>query len=243
MKKSLLLLAIVSLFAANVFAASYWVVMKDGSRYECKQKWTTHDGKAWFTSVSGQTFAVDPVQIDTAKSDEVTKYNGAQVINIGGPTVAATTAAPQQGIGAQIKLRKAAPAVVQAPPPTTSPSAPLPMGQTNAEMGAEVIQKFERAYENVGIFEHKVVSTGAHTIRAELTADNEEKVFNAISATAFLTVRDAGVPGVHIDMIELFMRTTTGGSSGRFQMTREDALAVVNKQISKGDYFVRKVLY
>ncbi len=243
MKKSLLLIAIVSLFAANAFAASYWVVLRDGSRYECKQKWTVHDGKAWFTTVGGQTFAVDPVQIDPAKSDEATKFNGAQVFALGGPNVPATTTVPQQGLGAQIKLRKTPTVAPTPPPPATSPSAPPPVGQTNGELGVEVIQKFERAYENVGIFEHKVISTGAHTIRAELTADNEEKVFNAISATAFLAVRDAGVPGVHIDMIELFMRTTTGGSSGRFQMTREDAQAVYSKQISKGDYFVQKVLY
>jgi hypothetical protein len=106
-----------------------------------------------------------------------------------------------------------------------------------------VLQKFERAYENVGIFEHKVTSLNSHTVHVELTADSEEKVFNAISATAFLAVRDAGVPGVKLDMIELFMKTTMGGSSGRFQMTREDALALDNKQISKEDYFVRKVIY
>ncbi len=106
-----------------------------------------------------------------------------------------------------------------------------------------MLQKFERAYENVGIYEHKVVSTGAHTIRCELTADSEEKVFNAISATAFLETRDAGVPGVHLDMIELFMKTTIGGSSGRFQMTRDDAQAIDTKAIEKSDYFVKKVIY
>jgi hypothetical protein len=243
MKKSLLLVAIVSLFAANAFAASYWVVTKDGSRYECKQKWTIHDGKAWFTTVAGQTFAVDPNQIDAAKSEEATKYNGAQVFNIGGPNVPATTSAPQQGLGSQIKLRKPADTPPVPPPPTTTGSGTAPIGQSSGELSAEVLQKFDRAFENVGIYEHKTISTGAHTIRCELTADSEEKVFNAISATAFLEVRDAGVPGVHLDMIELFMRTTIGGSSGRFQMTREDAQAVDSKAISKSDYFVRKVIY
>src|SRR5258708_40349005 len=124
MKKSLLLLAIVSLFAANAFAASYWVVMKDGSRYECKQKWTVHDGKAWFTTVAGQTFAVDPVQIDPAKSDEATKFNGAQVINIDGPNVAAPTTAPPQGLGAQVKLRKTPNGAPNPLPTPTPPAAP-----------------------------------------------------------------------------------------------------------------------
>jgi hypothetical protein len=243
MKKPLLLVAIVSLFAANAFAASYWVVTKDGSRYECKQKWTIHDGKAWFTTVAGQTFAVDPTQIDPAKSEEATKYNGAQVFNIAGPGVPATTTAPQQGLGSQIKLRKPVETPAVAPPPTTTGSGQAAIGQSSGELSGEVLQKFDRAYENVGIFEHKTVSTGAHTIRCELTADSEEKVFNAISAAAFLEVRNAGVPGIQIDMIELFMKTTTGGSSGRFQMTRDDALAIDNKTIAKSDYFVKKVIY
>jgi len=44
-------------------------------------------------------------------------------------------------------------------------------------------------------------------------------------------------------MVELFMKTTTGGSSGRFQMTRADAQALDSKQMSREDYFIRKVIY
>lgn len=255
MRKSLLLFAMVSLFAANAFAASYWVVMKDGSQYECKQKWTVKDGKAWFTTVAGQTLTVDPAQIDVAKSEQATKYNGGAVI-AGAATAPTTTAAAQEGLGSQIKLRKPASQVAPAaaPPPapapttptttgSTAPAVPPPIPQGGGELSAEVLQKFERAFENVGIFEHKVVSTSAHSIRAEVTADSEEKVFNAISATAFLEVRDGGVPGVHLDMVELFMKTTTGGSAGRFQMTRDDAQAIDSKQMDKSDYFVRKVIY
>ena len=47
MKKSLLLIAVITLFASNVFAASYWVVLKDGSRYECKQKPVVANGKLY----------------------------------------------------------------------------------------------------------------------------------------------------------------------------------------------------
>jgi hypothetical protein len=243
MKKSLLLLATVLLFASNAFA-SYWVVLKDGSRYECKAKPTVTNGKASFTTLGGQTFNVEASQIDVAKSEEATKYNGAQVFNIGGP--AAGSGQPQQqGLGSQIKLRKLPANNTPPPPPaaTTSAGAAPPAATGAGALSSEVLQKFDRAFENVGIFEHKVVSTGAHSLRADLTADSEEKVFNAISATAFLAVRDAGVPGVKIEMVELFMRTTNGGASGRFQMTREDATAIDSKQITKEDYFVRKVIY
>ncbi|MGZ7042124.1 MAG: hypothetical protein ACXVH7_10075, partial [Thermoanaerobaculia bacterium] len=62
-------------------------------------------------------------------------------------------------------------------------------------------------------------------------------------ATSFLITRNAGVTGVRVDMVELFMRTTTGGSSGRFQMSRSDAEALDTKQISQQDYFIRKVIF
>jgi hypothetical protein len=243
MKKSISLVALVTLFAVNA-SASYWVVMKDGTRYEAKQKWTLHNGKAEINLVSGQTLSVEPGAIDPAKSDEMTRMGGANVI---GREQAAAPPRPQQetsALGSAIKLRKTP--VVQpsqsAPPPPTPSTAP-PIANSAGAMSEEVVQKFLRAYENVGIFEHTVVSTGAHSLRAELTADSEEKVFNAISATSFLTVHDAGIQGVHIDMVELFMKTTTGGSSGRFQMSRADAEALLAKQITKEDYFVRKVIY
>jgi hypothetical protein len=56
-------------------------------------------------------------------------------------------------------------------------------------------------------------------------------------------VRNAGVDGVQIDMVEMFMKTTTGGSAGRFQMTRADAEALDKRTISQQDYFVQKVIY
>ena len=95
----------------------------------------------------------------------------------------------------------------------------------------------------MGIFEHTLSATGPHSLRAELTTDNEEKVFNAISASSFLIVRNAGVAGAQVDMVELFMKTTMGGAAGRFQMSRADAQTLDSKQMSREEYFIRKVIY
>jgi hypothetical protein len=56
-------------------------------------------------------------------------------------------------------------------------------------------------------------------------------------------VRNAGITGVQIDSIDLFMKTTTGGASGRFHLTREDAQALEAKTITREEFFVRKVLF
>ena len=237
MRKTLILF-IAALVVSMPAFATYWVVMKDGTQYQAKAKPTVQNGKAIIQLESGSTITVDPNAIDVPKSEEATKMGGGKVITYDAEQDASKPQAEQSSLGAAIKLRKLQ-AQQQAAATDTAATPAIP----SSSLGNDVMDKFARAYENVGIYEQKVTSPSAHAIHVELTADSEEKVFNAISATAFLITRNAGVPGVQIDMVELFMKTTTGGSAGRFQMTRDDAVAIDSKTLSREDYFVRKVLY
>ena len=77
----------------------------------------------------------------------------------------------------------------------------------------------------------------------KLTTDTEDRVFGAITATAFFMI---GVPrstGSQIDLIELYMQTTTGAAAGRFHMTKDDADQINGKKLTPQSYFVQKVLY
>lgn len=245
MKKTLTLFALASLLSVQSFA-SYWVVLKDGTKYKAKAKPAVTNGKALVQLENGQSLQLDASLIDNAKSEQQTR------LGLGDANVLAEGQAPPQvkkegpSLGSSIKLRKLPaqqPAAATPTPVDTAPAiAPLPSSGGPA-MSSEVIDKFERAFENVGIFEHKVNSPGPHLIHADVTADTEEKVFNAISAVAFLMVRNAGVPGAQVDMVELFMGTVTGGAAGRFRMTREDAQAIDSKTMTREDYFVKKVLF
>jgi hypothetical protein len=235
MKKSLFLAAALSLVAAHAFA-TYFVVLKNGTVYRAKAKWTIQNGKALVSLESGQSLLLDPNLIDQPKSEQATKTNGADLNTIDlSPQVGAAGSGQTSDLGSAFKIHKAAPVAPVPVAVASAPSGPL--------LSAEVVDKFDRAYENVGIFEKKITATGAHTLRAELTADSEDKVFNAISATSFLITRNAGVSGAQVDLVELFMKTTTGGSSGRFQMSRSDAEALDAKQISQQDYFIRRVIF
>ena len=234
MRKLLILLG--ALLLSTQAFATYFVVLKDGSQIRARAKWSVVGGKAIVPLEGGGTMTVDPSSIDVAKSEETTKMGGAQVLAV--EQTQSNQKKQQSTLGGAFKLRKlpgAEQAPVTAPIPTAAATGPL--------LSSEVLNKFERAYENVGIFEHTLTATGPHALRAELTADSEEKVFNAISATSFLIVRNAGVAGAQVDMVELFMKTTTGGSSGRFQMTRDDAATLDNKNVTREEYFIRKVLY
>ncbi len=245
MKKSLVLFAAATLFAAYAFASGYFVVMKDGTRYHAKAKPTISGNRATITMQSGSTLIVDASQIDFAKSEEVTRLGGGELL--GAQQTNAPVSPQTSSLGSSIRLRKLpAQTTTSAPAPTTPTVAATPA--TGAEVQGGVIEKFTRAFENVGIFEHKITSINTTAIHCELTADSEEKVFNVLSAAAFLVVHNAGVPGAQIDMVEIFMKTTTGGSSGRFQMTQADAQTLYAGGVAPDrpklqDYFIHKVIY
>ena len=245
MKKTLPLLALMVLVAVPSFA-KYIVVLKDGTRYTAKAKWTVVNGKALVLLENGQSLQLDPSLIDVARSEQLTKIGmaNANVIDLNPNAGAAPQTRQQPTLGDTIKLRPRAsqPAQQAAPKPSTTTSTPPPIAGAGS-MSPEVIEKFDRAFENVGIFEKKITSASATSLRAEMTVDTEDRVFNAISATSYLMVRNAGVDNARIDMVELFMKTTTGGSAGRFQMSRADAEALNNRTISQQEYFVRKVIY
>jgi len=240
MKKILLLLAFAVLVSPQLFAASYWVVLKDGTKYEATAKPVIANGRATVTLKNGQVIQVAAEAIDVAKSEEVTRLGGGSLLGVEqAPT---PSQAKTSSLGSQIKLRR------EQQQQTATPAAATPPPLTGPVLGNEVIEKCERAYENGGVFEHKITSTGAHVLRAELTTDSEDKVFNTISATAYLIMKNAGLNGVTIDEVDLFMKMTNGGTAGRFQLTRGDADALyaagkAPDRTKLQEYFVTKVLF
>jgi hypothetical protein len=247
MKKLLTLLVFAIVVAVPAFAAPYIVVLKSGAHYTAKAKWTVVKGKAIIQLDNGQSLQLDPALIDEARSEQATKLGltNANVIDLNA-NVPASQQAQEPSLGSAIKLRRpvtAKTAQEQSITPKSSQAPAPPIATVSGELGPDVLDKFERAYDNIGIFERKIVSTGGRSLRADMTVDTEDRVFNAISATAFLMVRNAGVTGVQIDMVELYMKTTANGAAGRFQMTRTDAEALQNRTISQQEYFVRKVIY
>jgi hypothetical protein len=241
MKKTMIVAALVATVAMQSFAASYWVVLKDGTKYEAKSKWTVVNGKAVVNLVNGNVLSLDANAIDPAKSEEVTRLGGGSLFGVEQTPVTSSTKAST--LGTAIRLRKLPQASDGAATVAATATDFPPAAAPGTGLGTDVLDKFERAYENVGIFEHKLVSTGPRSLRADLTADTEDKVFNTLSATSFLMVRNAGIPGVQIDAVDIFMRTTTGSAAGRFHLTRDDAQAMESKSITPQSYFVLKVLF
>src|SRR6185436_1194054 len=183
MRKTLTIVAFTTLLAANAFA-TYTIVLKNGTRYVAKQKWTIVNGKALISLVSGQTLQLDPNLIDVAQSEQLTKLGvtDATVFQLTpeGTTPAPNTASTKPSLGSQIHLRKlpggetSAPAAAATTPPPATAAATPELALRAGAVSEQVIEKFKRAYENVGIFEQDVKSTGGASLRAELTADSED---------------------------------------------------------------------
>lgn len=242
MKKSLILAVLLTFVAVPSFAR-YVVVLKNGASYLAKEKWKVVNGKAIVKLENGQSLQLDPALIDVAKSEQMTKVGtaGASVVDLNPEVSKTTSAARQPSLGASIKLR---PKSDGAEPAKSGPIASAaPISVPAGSLASDVISKFARAYENDGIFESKVSATGPDSFRVELTVDTEDRVFGALSTTSAMIMRNAFVEGAKIELVELFMKTTTGGAAGRFQMSRADADALLNKKIRREDYFITKVLY
>jgi hypothetical protein len=248
MRKSVAILAFAALLATPLFAA-YTVVLKDGTRYDAQAKWTMQGNKALIKLKSGQTMLIDPALIDVPRSEQMTKMGIGASSNVVSLDNAPQQTAPapkqeQPSLGSSVRLRGrgafgATPGATETEAPASAGAAPGPVAD---QLDGRLKDNFERAFENVGIYDYKLSGTNRH-VRAELTADSEDKVFNSLSATAFLVVRNAGVDRLQIDMVELFLKTTTGGAAGRFQMNRSDAEAINAKRMSLPEYFVRRVIY
>jgi hypothetical protein len=241
MKKALAVSLVALALSAPAYA-TYVVVLKGGQTFSAKAKWTVVKGKAIVHLENGQTLQLDPNDIDVAKSEQLTKsgLRDANIIDLD-PNMPSKGKAPAgPSLGSSIKLRN-----VSSAPTTAANAAAAAAAPTGPVLGFDVIDKFDRSYENVGIFEKKLTGTGMATLRADLTADNEDKVFNAISATSFLIMN---IKEAKIEAVELYMKTTMGGSAGRFKMTREDATALEAipanaREKALHDYYIRKVLF
>lgn len=237
--KKILAFSTLLFISSSAGFASYIVVLTNGTRQIAREHWTVVNGKAIIHKEDGTTLQLDPSIIDVAKTEEVNRsgMGDVKIIATEQPTI--RPQAQQSPLGSYTKLRKPVPASA---PKATSPAAPsAPVPSDGGGVSSDGISRFQSAYENVALYDAKITSPAPRTLHVELTADTEDQVFKAISATAY--VHDHLPAPATVDTVELFMKTVNGGSAGRFKMSRQDAAAIVAKKMTWQDYFVHNVLF
>ncbi|HET7711531.1 MAG TPA: hypothetical protein VFL80_06340, partial [Thermoanaerobaculia bacterium] len=100
MRKSFAIALLASAFAVSSFA-EYIVVLKNGTQYRAKAKWTVVNGKAMVQLQSGQTLQIDPAEIDVAKSENATKLGlgDARILDLNPQGTQAAAQKPSQSLG------------------------------------------------------------------------------------------------------------------------------------------------
>lgn len=233
MRKYLSISALVVLLATTAFA-DYTIILRNGTTYLAKEKWKIVNGQAVVTLESGTQITFDPKLIDIERTDQANKMGlgDARLINVQQGTAPPP---PQQSLGSVTTLRRG-----ETKPAETrrdAPATPAPVTSATS-ISKETIGKFQRAYDNVGLFDANIQPIGESKLKIALTANNEDEVFKAISATAFLLANLGDVSEA-----QLLMSTFNGGSAGKFEMSRGDAKALTDKHISWHSYFVQKVIF
>lgn len=233
MRKSTLLFAAALLVASQGFA-SYIVVLKDGTRYKAKEKWKTSNSQAIITLETGTVIQVPVGLIDQAETDKTNALGLGDAKVIAVQSTPATSRPAEESALSKVRIRKQ-----ETPAPQ-----PANMQRSNdslaEEIPSEVLRKFTRAYENVGLYDAKVVPLAGKTIKVQLTADTEENVRRAISATAYMLIN---VDDIRLEGVQLLMGQLNGGAAGRFQMNRDDAQSLVDNKLNWQAYYVRKVIF
>lgn len=234
MKKQFLVSVAAALLLSSSALASYIVVMKDGTRYRAKDRWTIVNGKAMLTLENGSTLSIDPSLIDVAKSNEQNQsgLGDARLIGMSGQKPADKK--PElSSLGELTKARKAG-----GDSATGAPAAGIPLGAASES----VVRFFTMAYENVGLYGAKISAQGANGVKVDIVADNEDQVFKALSATAYM-INQLPQRNIRVDVVDLTMVTIKSGSAGRFKMTAEDAKALTSRAIPMQQYYVSNVIF
>lgn len=205
------------------------------------------DGKAVVELTNGRRMSLDLGMIDVPGSEAATRsgLGDAKVIEMAQPAQPPSRKQPSLGSIASIrKTQQEAPSsarVAAAPTPSrkSAAAAPAEPAPVAGIVDAVVAEKFNAAFENVGLFERKLSLSAEGRLRIDLMADTEDQVFKALSATAFVF---ANVPS-NYSGVDLFLRTLNGGSAGRFQISKDDAAALANKRVEWYDYYVKNVIF
>ena len=240
MKKVAAGLALAFLFSAAA-AFAYVIKLKDGSMLFARMKYDVKGTKAIITLENGTVTQIDLAKVDVPATDEYnSKYSG-NVIAIdtpeqkmlnapGGPP----TPAPRlQDLARGSRLRGAA-----APPSAGTADSGGKEGLWKLVDPLQ-IATFSHVFDGAAIPNWRLTNYKGKT-RLLATANNEEAVFNTISAAA-RSLKDLSDRGKELT-IEIVLTTSTNESAGSFEMTPAQAEKIVNGTLAVGDYFVRNVV-
>ena len=227
-----------ALFLFAAAAGAYVVKLKDGSLVFARMKYEVKGKKAIITLENGTVTQIELDKVDVPGTDEYNKtYSGnviaidtpdQKVLNV--PAVAPTRVPRLQDLIREKKTKQPLQPGNAAPADADSGSWP--------QVDPTVQAAFSKVFEGAGIQQYRL-SNYRGKVKLLATANNEEAVFNTLSAAA-RALAELAAHG-HDLGIEIVLTTSANESGGTFQMSPEQARLLVNGNLLVADYFVKNV--
>ena len=250
--------ALLALALAAGEASAFVIFLKDGSRIEAKEKPAIQGNKWVFVIPSGNRQSILSSEVDEKKTEE---FNG---MGLGDSILLSEEKGKtlQQGsarkptLSEYIKTNKKSEmkTASQAAPEPAEPGGKSIVSLANPPKGAAapaqgpalqvdsvIGEAFTRALEGAGVRGARVTPSGAG-LKIQAIAETESQVFAAIGAAA-RGLKESRASGRPLDKVELLLASAAGENAGRFNISPDDAEALLNGKISAARYFVANVIF
>ena len=247
-----LALAVLSALPAD---ATYVIYTRDGARIEAREKPIVQGRRVVYLTPLGtsQTIAFD--EWDQTRSEKANRegLGGAYVLDdpSGNRSILPNPEAKKPSLsdyikkhGRQLDPDRPEPRVGEL---VTERETRAPRASARAAEAAPVIldpvvsDAFMRALDGSNV---KGVKLGnlPSALRVQAVTDSEQQVFLALMASA-RGLKESRAAGRPLEKVEVVLATAGGESAARFDVTPDDADALLNGRISPAKYFVTRVIF
>jgi hypothetical protein len=234
--------------------ASYIIYTKDGQRIEAREKPVIQGRRVIYLTPLGtsQSIAIDEWDQERSEKGNRQGLGGAYVLDDPGGRTSALSAPESKKPSLSDYIKKNG----------RNPDADLPeprAGMSERESRAPrapagkavdpppvildpvISDAFMRALDGSNVKGVKLGSLPS-ALRVQAVTDNEQQVFLALMASA-RGLKEARAAGKPLEKVEVVLATASGEAAARFDVSPDDADALLNGRVSPSKYFVTRVIF
>jgi hypothetical protein len=229
--------------------AAYQIFLKDGSSISAKEKYRVQGDRAIIVLNSGTETSIPLVEIDVARTEEANKHNlgsSATLIDDSVEIVPRTdTPGTREALGDLVRRQQGANAA------RTAVSAKIPRTEAGfvdlialtkkRHADEDHVRRLSAALQENGLTAYEIWAGSApERTLVELVAESRSGVLDSLTATAkvFASLQAEGAAP---QVLELLIRTATGGRAAMISFDGENAQLLAKGRIEVGDFFIEYV--
>jgi hypothetical protein len=243
-----------ALLSALPAHATYVIYTRDGARIEAREKPVVQGKRALYLTPLGTSQSILLDEWDQPRSEKANKegLGGAYVLDDpnGNPASLPNPDTKKPSLSDYIKQngRKLDP---NRPEPrvgelvtereTRTPRASVKQVEAPVNVDPVVNDAFMRALDGSNVKGVKLANLPS-AVRVNSVTDSEQQVFLALMASA-RGLKESRAAGKPLEKVEIVLATVSGESAAHFDVSPDDADALLNGRISPAKYFVTRVLF